>query len=266
MEILKTLLLRPIIETIYLIGMIVLIGFILGILRNNALNNLRRSFGVNAVMITGCIGVPIHELSHALLALLFGHSITEVKLLQKPDANGTLGYVRHSYNTKNIYQQVGNFFIGIAPIFGGLISLIVLMKLLLPNSYDEFIKITISNLNISNLNIEVITSILHSYYKLIATIFTYSNFKNPMFYLFLFLAICISSHISLSRADVKGASKGLVVIFILIFILNMIGFTNFISASSIIKYNVVLIGFLIVALLFSIITYIISAILALLIK
>lgn len=266
MEILKTLLLKPIIETIYLTGMIILIGLILGILRNNSLKNLQRSFGSNAIMITGFIGVPIHELSHAIFALLFRHSITDIKLLQKPDGNGTLGYVKHSYNPNSIYQQIGNFFIGIGPILGGLISLIVLMKVLLPYSYAEFIKISNTNLSISNLNINIIEGILNSYYNLIKTIFTYSNLKNPSFFLFLFLSICISSHISLSKADINGASKGLGVLFILIFILNMFGLTNYISMAGIIKYNVVLTGFLIVALLFSIITYILSEISVLLIK
>lgn len=266
MEMLKALLLRPLIETFCLTGMIILIGFILGILRENSLRNFRRSFGSNAVMITGVIGVPIHELSHAIFALIFRHSITDIKLLQKPDQSGTLGYVKHSYNPKSIYQQVGNFFIGIAPILGGIICLIVLMKVLLPNSYDEFIKISSSNLNINNLNISIVEGILDSYYKLIKTIFAYSNLKNPSFFLFLFLSICISSHISLSKADINGASKGLGVIFLLICILNMFGLTNYISIVDVIKYNVVLTGFLIVALIFSMITYILSGILALLIK
>jgi hypothetical protein len=263
-ELLKTLLLKPCIETLYLTGMIILIGLLLGILRNNSLRNFRRSFGSNAIMITGFIGVPIHELSHAIFALLFRHSITDIKLLQKPDESGTLGYVKHSYNPNSIYQQIGNFFIGIGPILGGVISLIVLMKVLLPHSYAEFIKISNSNLNINNLNMNVVEGILNSYYKLIKTIFTYSNFKNPSFFLFLFLSICISSHISLSKADINGASKGLSVIFIIIFILNMFGLTNYISMSSMIKYNVVLTSFLIVALLFSIITNVLSRILLIL--
>lgn len=266
MEILKTLLLKPIIETIYLTGMIIFIGFILGILRNSSLRNFRRSFGANAIMITGFIGVPIHECSHAIFALLFKHSITDMKLLQKPDGNGTLGYVKHSYNPNSLYQQIGNFFIGIGPILGGLVSLIILMRILLPNSYDEFIKISMSNINITNLNMNVIKEILNSYYELIKTIFSYSNFKNPSFFIFLFLSICISSHISLSRADINGAKKGLGVIFIIIFIFNMLGLTSLLSLSTIIKYNMVLTSFLIVALIFSLITYIISEILATVIK
>lgn len=266
MKILEILLIKPLIETIYLTGMIILIGLLLGVLRNGALKNFMKSFGFKSVMITGFIGVPIHECSHALIAILFKHSITDMKLLQKPDASGTLGYVRHSYNPKSIYQQVGNFFIGIAPIFGGLISLILLMKFLLPASYAEFIKISTRNLSITSINTEVIKGITNSYYELIRTIFAKSNFDNPYFYLFLFLAICISSHISLSRADINGAFGGLVLIFLIIIILNMFGFTNFISVADIVKYNVVLTGFLLVALIFSMITYIISGVSALLIK
>lgn len=266
MEILKTLLLQPIIETIYLTGMIILIGFILGILRNGSLRNFQRSFGPNAVMVTGFIGVPVHELSHAILALIFRHSIKEMKLLQRPDGSGTLGYVRHSYNQNSIYQQIGNFFIGIAPIFGGLICIILLMKFLLPSSYGEFIKISTGNINISNLNIKIIERILNSYYGLIKTIFTYSNLKNPMFYIFLFLSICISSHISLSKADINGASKGLFIMFALIILLNIVGLTKYISMADIIRYNVMLTDFLLVALIFSLITYVISEIIASLIR
>ena len=46
----------------------------------------------------------------------------------------------------------------------------------------------------------------------------------------------------------------------------MFGLTSFISIAAIIKYNVVLTSFLIVALIFSLITYIISVILAEVIK
>ena len=38
---------------------------------------------------------------------------------------------------KNIYHQVGNFFIGIAPIFGGLLVIMALMGLLLPQVLES---------------------------------------------------------------------------------------------------------------------------------
>ena len=67
----------------------------------------------------GWLGTIIHELGHALFCLIFRHKITEMKLLDPDPETGTLGYVRHSYDPKNIYQLVGNFFIGIGPILLG---------------------------------------------------------------------------------------------------------------------------------------------------
>ncbi|MCM0582500.1 hypothetical protein H9L19_03320 [Weissella diestrammenae] len=64
------------------------------------------------------LGIIVHELSHALIAIVFRHRIQKMVLLQRPDQNGTLGYVQHAYDVKNKYQMLGNFFIGIAPIFG----------------------------------------------------------------------------------------------------------------------------------------------------
>jgi hypothetical protein len=73
----------------------------------------------------------IHELSHALFCIIFGHKIQEMKLFS-PENDGTLGYVNHSYNPKNPYQQIGNFFIGTGPIWGGVLLLYVASYFLLP--------------------------------------------------------------------------------------------------------------------------------------
>jgi len=59
----------------------------------------------------GLIGTPTHELSHLVMALLFGHKITGVKLFSWR----TKAYVRHSYNASSSFQVMGNFFIAIAP-------------------------------------------------------------------------------------------------------------------------------------------------------
>jgi hypothetical protein len=51
------LLIRTCIETVYLTGVIILAGLLLGVLRNNSIINFQRSFGTKALMITGFIGV-----------------------------------------------------------------------------------------------------------------------------------------------------------------------------------------------------------------
>lgn len=258
MVFLSELLIRTVIETLYITGMIILVGLLLGIFRNNSIRNFQRSFGNKSVMVTGFIGVPIHELSHAIIAILFRHKVTAIKLLQKPDGKGVMGYVNHSYNKDSIYQQIGNFFIGIAPIFGGAISIIVLMYFIVPQAYNQFIHLLIENVKITTLNKTVIEGILSSYAGLIKTIFSMENFQNPIFYIFLFVAICISSHISLSSADIKGASRGLVVIFMVLLLLNIFDLSKYIVSIEVIRYNVLLTGILVVAIFLSVITFLVS--------
>ncbi|MBZ9634423.1 M50 family metallopeptidase [Clostridium sp. FP1] len=262
MDFLVNTIIKTIVDTLYLTGMIILVGFILGFLRDHSMENFQRSFGFKVVAITGIIGVPIHEMSHAIFCVLFGHKIKKVVLFQRRDENGVLGYVSHAYNPNSVYQQAGNFFIGIAPIFGGISVIIALMHIMIPKTYNEFINISLNNINITSISPETIKVILNSYIDLIKTIFSMNNFANPYFILFLFLAICISSHISLSSADIKGAFKGLIIIFLLILVVNVFGFSRFFVAESILKYNIVLIGFLIVSLIFSSITYIVSLLLS----
>lgn len=258
MQFIIELLIKTCIETLYLTGMIILIGMLLGILRTYSIKNFQRSFGSKIVMITGLIGVPIHELSHAIFALLFGHKVTEIKLFQKPDENGVMGYVQHSYNKGSIYQQIGNFFIGIAPIFGGIFSIIALMRFIIPQAYSRFINILVKSLHVTVLNKNTIEGIINSYAELIKVIFSLKNFENPYFYIFLFVAICISSHISLSSADIKGASRGLWVIFLILLILNALNLSKYMLSLDLVKYNILITGFLIISIILSIITFLIS--------
>lgn len=258
------LLIKTVIETFYITGMIILIGLFLGILRTNSIKNIQRSFGSNVVMITAVIGVPIHELSHAIFAILFGHKVNDIKLFQKPDENGVMGYVDHSYNKRNIYQQIGNFFIGIAPIFGGAISIITLMYFLVPKSYNQFIHILIKSINVTTLNEKNIVGILSTYGELIKNIFSPQNLNNPSFYIFLFVAIAISSHMSLSYADIKGASKGLIAIFLVLLLINVFNLSKYLVTIQILRYNILLTGIMIVAVFLSIIAFVVSLFLLLL--
>lgn len=258
MKFLIQLFIKTCIETVNLTGMLILIGFLLGLLRNYSVRNFQRSFGSKAVMITGFIGVPIHELSHAIAALLFKHRITAIKLLQRPDVNGIMGYVEHSYNQNSIYQQVGNFFIGIAPIFGGIACMVALMHVTIPETYNNFVYILMKNVHVEVIDKSTIMGILYSYLGLVKSIFSIGNFENPHFYIFLFISICISSHISLSLADIKGASIGLTVIFFILLILNIFGLSKYIQAFNLIKYNILITSFLVVAVILSLITFLIS--------
>lgn len=260
MSFLIQLFLKSFIETINLVGVIIIAGLILGILRNSALKNFQMSFGSNAVMLTGFIGVPVHELSHAIFALIFGHKIMDIKLLQRPDANGVMGYVNHSYNKNNIYQQIGNFFIGTAPIFGGAIFIIILMKYMMPAAYGDLLYILKTSLHVTVINRHAVELMLASYFGLLKVIFSPENFRNIYFYIFLFISICVSSHISLSSADIKQSYNGVAVIFIVFLMLNIFGISKYVPEFSIIKYNLLITGIMILTIFLSLFTFIISII------
>lgn len=110
----------------------------------NTKQYLANGFGVNSELYLGFIGIFFHELSHLLVALVFGHHITKFRLLKRPHphqrtANGeqdlALGYVNHTWNQRSWYQNTGNLFIGIAPIFGCSLVLLGLTAWLLPGLF-----------------------------------------------------------------------------------------------------------------------------------
>lgn len=98
----------------------------------NSKQLLAGTFGLNSQLVLGWIGIVIHELSHLLVAVLFGHRITRVKLLNLSQNDGSLGSVSSTYNPNSLYQKMGNFFIGIAPIYGCFLAIIVVMKNFFP--------------------------------------------------------------------------------------------------------------------------------------
>lgn len=96
--------------------------------------------GFYAQIILGGVGVIIHELSHLLMALLFGHQIVSFRLLHIPNpsipGDNALGYVNHACNEHSFYQRVGNVFIGIAPVVGCTLAIIGLTQWLVPGIFE----------------------------------------------------------------------------------------------------------------------------------
>ncbi len=164
---------------------------------------------------TGFIGTPIHELSHALMCLIFRHKITEIKLFQIGSQDGTLGYVNHSYNKKNVYHRIGNYFIGIAPLIVGLVLMMLVFYLLMPDSFN-YILFTISDSSES-------TSI-DSFLSSIVDIISHFELLLSSWQLWVFVAIglFVGLHMTLSKADIKGAADGLIFYLIVLFFVDTI--------------------------------------------
>eukprot|EP00457_Paulinella_chromatophora_P005417 gb/GEZN01005434.1/.p1 GENE.gb/GEZN01005434.1/~~gb/GEZN01005434.1/.p1 ORF type:complete len:460 (-),score=46.76 gb/GEZN01005434.1/:319-1698(-) len=64
-------------------------------------------------------GTIVHESSHAVFAVLFSHEVEDFRCFLWADEKGTLGYVKHSWDDRSLYQRVGNIFIGTGPAIGG---------------------------------------------------------------------------------------------------------------------------------------------------
>lgn len=255
-------LLTSVIQLFSLIGVIIVIGFILGYLESLTRTYWSRAFGRKGFLLTAWIGVPVHELGHAIMCLVFRHKIIATQFFPTDTSQGALGYVQHQYNQKSIYQRIGNFFIGIGPIISGITALILLMRYFVPESYSLFNTTLETTIASTSINLDMIQNMFLSTFFLLKSLFTMSNLLTPSFWLFLFIAICISAHIALSKPDIKGSIDGIIVMFIILFLFNIIaGLFQYDSnqlIGKVMKYNMYLIAFSSVALLFSSISTLVS--------
>jgi hypothetical protein len=247
-------------ETLCVTGALILTGMILGVLEHRANFYVQSVFGMKGIMATAWIGTPIHESGHLLMCYLFKHKVSEFKLFTLRPRDGVLGYVNHSWNSKSLFQNLGNFFIGMGPIFSGTFALILGMFLFLPDSFATF-----SNylaLDASQLNSQTLASILALTAQLFKSLFSAENLTSASFWIYFALAIAISSHIALSKQDLKGAAKGLLTIFVFILLVNAFAlllnadFSGFFNG--ILTLNVYLLAFAMVSVVFSSIRLVLS--------
>lgn len=243
-------------QLIFTVGVIFIFGLIISLCRT-AFCKIVGENGNKILVATGIVGTPVHELSHALMCLVFGHKIVEIKLYQ-PSSDGTLGYVNHSYNPKNIYHQIGNFFIGIAPIICGSGIILLLMYLLTPSMFVEvtselkFVELLTFDL----LDPSTFAAVLDIFWSIIEIMFDFTNFGNILWWIFIILAILISSHMELSGADIKGGLIGLLYIAIILLVVDIVlyfvskdilsSITTFCASASL-----CIVGFLSISIVFS---------------
>ncbi|WP_045516747.1 hypothetical protein [Neobacillus niacini] len=265
LESLLNTLMLSLVELFYLVGLLIGVGFLLGVLEKYSNKFLFKTFGPRGVLATAWIGTPIHELGHLLQCYIWGHRVTRVKFLQLNSPSGVLGYVEHQYNPGNIYQQIGNFFIGMGPIFSGIGVLIIGMYLLVPESYQTFREYIVVHISTDVQDSNDLMVIGRAVLAITKSLFTIENMLNPLFWIFLVLAISISSHIALSRADINGSAKGLLMIFFVSFITNLVtsffGIDTYVFITRLTEYNAYVLAFSSIAILFSIITLLISYVL-----
>lgn len=186
-----------------------------------------RQFGGKGIYLSAIVGTPVHEISHAVMCLPFRHKIDEIALF-KPDGSGTLGYVTHSYNPSSLWQEIGNFFIGAAPLFGGTATIYLLTSLLLPNSQEIFQTIQASvetYVSVSGV-ISFFTALYAALSDLASVLFVTAKAEPLRFALWAYLTASVSLHLSPSPVDMKGSVKGFILLVLVIAGLRYISYST----------------------------------------
>lgn len=203
-------------------GILFIIGFLLHLVEKKSSKMLGEHFGWKSILWTGWIGVPIHELSHAAMCIIFGHKVLELVLYNPDPITGCLGYVRHSKLKDSIYQTVGEFFIGVAPLIGGSICMYFLLIYFLPNFESVFSAVKgKEGFILSDANfLEKIKTFLLISKDTFYHIFVKSNMLSWKFWILLYGIVAIGAHVGPSKPDIEGATEGFIALFVFMFILN----------------------------------------------
>ncbi len=214
-------------QVVIIFGKLLVFGFILSKLQKWTQKNYQKSIGWKGILWTAWLGTPIHELSHALAAKIFLHKITGIKLFSPDRLSGELGEVSHQWNEKNIFQNIGNFFIGLAPMIFGSLILTMLVYFFLPNGKEIFALLLSSEYSL--------LAFLKSSPAILIKLFTFENIKSLEFWIFLYISFCIASHMSPSKQDKKGMLNGLLFIIFILLLLNFFALIFEINTTEYIK-------------------------------
>ncbi len=200
------------IQIFSLFGIFFVLGFILLKLQKWTNNQYARSIGWKGILLTAWFGTPIHEIGHVVFAKIFRHKVTYIGLFE-PNANtGGLGHVEHEFQTYSLYQRVGNFFIGAAPMIFGSGVLVAMLYYFVPNAKEIFSYISHEEYTLPILFSSLLQFLQH--------LFALSNLQTSIFYAFLYLSFCVASHIAPSDQDLKNMWGGFVWMIILLILVN----------------------------------------------
>ncbi len=213
-------------QLLVLLGPVILLAVIMNFIsRKNETLSYRVLGQKTYLYLFGWLGTAVHELGHAIFALLFAHKVSEIKLFS-PNSGKSLGHVKHSYTKGNPYQTLGNFFIGLGPVLLGTLLLWLVTFLLFKLNFFNFAQkysviiqpeLFTSFELIKNAAINIGTGIWHSF-QLILTGPGSTWWKLVLFF---YLFYSVGSSITLSGSDIKGAFRGFIYLVILLFLFNL---------------------------------------------
>jgi len=176
---------------------------------------LQSRFGWRGVLLTGWLGVPVHELSHAAACLLFGHRVEKLSLFSPDPHTGQLGSVQHAWDKRSLYQQAGRFFIGVAPLAGGALVLLLLTRLLGPRLPPA------TDVPDGDLLAAARAAADHAG-QLLGALARPGFAGRGLTWLYLYLCLCVGAHMAPSSTDLRGSLPGLLMLLALLLAGNLL--------------------------------------------
>ncbi len=210
----------------YTLGAVVICGLGVWGCRRLFVRMLKHGVGRKIVLATGIIGTPVHELSHALMCLLFGHKIVEMKLWIPGAPDGALGYVSHTWNKKNPYQVFGKLFIGIGPILGGMGVLTLIMWLCFPVALETYMESARAFAENTDLGIwegiKLFLDGLRLFPDMVREAMVDTDVAWWVRLLGVIVLFCVSLHVELSPPDIKSSLTALPIYGLLVLLLTLV--------------------------------------------
>jgi len=203
-----------------------ILGAVLHYTERGTQANLERAIGRRGmVWWTGWLGTPIHELSHCLVGILFGHRIEEVRFFDPHPHDGVLGYVRYSLPENRAlrpYAVVGQFFSGIAPLFGGSLALLLALELLAPRPERVFeeaerFAFALEHASLAQASQDFLALVRGIYEGLFA-----EGAASVRPWVFLYVALAVGAHLAPSPADLEGGALGFAILLVLALLVDLV--------------------------------------------
>ena len=201
------------VQMMFLFGIVVLCGAFISFC-NKCLYDACGDAAFGVVRLTGYIGTPVHELSHALMCLLFGHTITKMKVIHTDRRSKTLGYVEHTYYKTNLYHQIGNYFIGVSPILAGGAVVLLFVWLFMPEMLAE-----LTREMRSLVGLEDVPRVLGEAWEIL---FEQANFTNVRYWLALLFSVTVVIHMEISSSDIRSGLRGLACLSVMLLVTDLI--------------------------------------------
>lgn len=153
--------------------------------------------------LTGLIGVPVHELAHALVCLVFGMRITRMSFYQPNSATGTLGFVEYRYSPYSMGHAVGRALQGVAPLLAGATIVVLLL-----DSWGAF--------ELPAPGVAALVSWIGAAAAGTLAMAWEQAWSGPVGFALVLLAMIISMHGVPSLADIVSGLRGLIMVLIIV--------------------------------------------------